>query len=158
MSYGYGIAVSAMQLASAYTAIANDGKRLPPALLKRSSPPEAQRVMPAKVANELLHMLEAITQPNAGGSRAAVPGYRIAGKTGTVRKVTAQDYQQKDYRALFAGIAPVSDPRIVTVVMVDNPKGGDYYGGLIAAPVFSRVVGKALRLLDVLPDKQEAIE
>ncbi|SHF50190.1 peptidoglycan synthetase FtsI [Modicisalibacter ilicicola DSM 19980] len=158
MSYGYGIAVSAMQLASAYTAIANDGKRLPPALLKQPDPPEGQQVMSPQVANDLLQMLEAIVQPGAGGSRAAVPGYRVAGKTGTVRKVTRSGYQQSAYRSLFAGIAPVSDPRIVTVVMVDNPKKGDYYGGLVAAPVFSRVVGKALRLLDVLPDKQEAME
>lgn len=158
MSYGYGLAASAMQLASAYTAIANDGKRLPPSLLKLSGTPTGEQVMPPGVANDLLHMLEDIVQPGAGGSRAAVPGYRIAGKTGTVRKVTKTGYQQTAYRSLFAGIAPVSDPRIVTVVMVDNPKGGDYYGGLVAAPVYSRVVGKALRLLDVLPDKQEAIE
>nr|WP_298375578.1 penicillin-binding protein 2 [uncultured Halomonas sp.] len=158
MSYGYGVSVSAMQLASAYTAIANDGKRLSPSLLKQPNPPEGVQVMSPEVAHELLPMLEAIVQPNAGGSRAAVPGYRIAGKTGTVRKVTQSGYQQTAYRSLFAGIAPVSDPRIVTVVMVDNPKKGDYYGGLIAAPVFSRVVGKALRLLDVLPDKQEALE
>lgn len=158
MSYGYGLAASALQLASAYTAVANEGERLPPSLLKLPSPPEGQQIMSPGVADDLLHMLEAIVQPGAGGARAAVPGYRIAGKTGTVRKVTPSGYQQTAYRSLFAGIAPVSDPRIVTVVMVDNPKGGDYYGGLIAAPVFSRVVGKALRLLDVLPDKQEAME
>ncbi len=86
-----------------------------------------------------------------------MPGYRVAGKTGTVRKVTSEGYQTSAYRALFAGIAPVSDPRIVTVVMIDHPKGQEYYGGLVAAPVFGRVVGKALRLLDVLPDKQEAM-
>ncbi|MCP1364870.1 penicillin-binding transpeptidase domain-containing protein, partial [Halomonas sp. BBD48] len=149
MSYGYGVAVSALQLASAYTAIANEGKRMPPSLLKLSSPPEGQQVMAPQVADDLLHMLEAIVQPSAGGSRAVVPGYRVAGKTGTVRKVTQAGYQQTAYRSLFAGIAPVSDPRIVTVVMVDNAKNGDYYGGLVAAPVFGRVVGKALRLLDV---------
>lgn len=158
MAYGYGLAVSALQLASAYTAIANDGERLSPSLLKRSKTPPGERVMPESVADNLLLMLEKIVQPNAGGSRAAVPGYRIAGKTGTVRKVTSTGYQTTAYRALFAGIAPVSDPRIVTVVMVDNPKGQEYYGGLVAAPVFGRVVGKALRLLDVLPDKQEAVE
>ncbi|GHA91045.1 peptidoglycan D,D-transpeptidase FtsI family protein [Modicisalibacter luteus] len=158
MSYGYGVAVSALQLASAYTAIANEGKRMPPSLLKLPSPPEGQQVMAPQVADDLLHMLEAIVQPNAGGSRAVVPGYRIAGKTGTVRKVTQAGYQQTAYRSLFAGIAPVTDPQIVTVVMIDNAKNGDYYGGLVAAPVFARVVGKALRLLDVLPDKKEAVE
>lgn len=83
-----------------------------------------------------------------------VEGYRIAGKTGTVRKVTAGGYQKTAYRSLFAGVAPVSDPRIVTVVMIENPKGEEYYGGLVAAPVFGRVVGKALRLLDVPPDSK----
>lgn len=157
MAYGYGVAVSALQLASAYTAIANDGKRLPASLLKLSEPPEGDRVMSERIADNLLLMLEQIVQPGAGGSRAAVPGYRVAGKTGTVRKVTSEGYQTSAYRALFAGIAPVSDPRIVTVVMIDHPKGQEYYGGLVAAPVFGRVVGKALRLLDVLPDKQEAM-
>nr|WP_297459313.1 penicillin-binding transpeptidase domain-containing protein [uncultured Halomonas sp.] len=157
MAYGYGVAVSALQLASAYTAIANDGKRLPASLLKLREPPEGDRVMSERIADNLLLMLEEIVQPGAGGSRAAVPGYRIAGKTGTVRKVTSEGYQTSAYRSMFAGIAPVSDPRIVTVVMIDHPKGQEYYGGLVSAPVFGRVVGKALRLLDVLPDKQEAI-
>lgn len=157
MAYGYGVSVSAMQLASAYTTIANDGKRLPASLLKLPEPPEGRRVMSERIADNLLLMLEKIVQPGAGGSRGAVPGYRIAGKTGTVRKVTSEGYQTSAYRSLFAGIAPVSDPRIVTVVMIDHPKGQEYYGGLVAAPVFARVVGKALRLLDVLPDKQEAM-
>lgn len=157
MAYGYGVAVSALQLASAYTAIANDGKRLPASLLELREPPEGDRVMSERIADNLLLMLEEIVQPGAGGSRAAVPGYRIAGKTGTVRKVTSEGYQTSAYRSMFAGIAPVSDPRIVTVVMIDHPKGQEYYGGLVSAPVFGRVVGKALRLLDVLPDKQEAI-
>lgn len=158
MSYGYGLSVSAMQLASAYTAIANEGKRIPPSLFKLSSAPEGTQAMSPEVAHDLLLMLETVAQPGAGASRAAVPGYRVAAKTGTVRKVTPTGYQQSAYRALTAGIAPASDPRIVTVVMVDNPKNGAYYGGLVAAPVFSRVVGKALRLLDVLPDKQEAAQ
>ncbi|MCK0745648.1 peptidoglycan D,D-transpeptidase FtsI family protein [Chromohalobacter nigrandesensis] len=158
MAYGYGLSLTPLQLASAYTAIANDGRRLHPSLLKRTSAPIGDQVMSPTIAHELLGMLEKIVQPDAGGSRAMVEGYRIAGKTGTVRKVTAGGYQQKAYRGLFAGIAPVSDPRIVTVVMIDNPKGDDYYGGLVAAPVFGRVVGKALRLLDVPPDKQETSE
>ncbi|WP_110655104.1 peptidoglycan D,D-transpeptidase FtsI family protein [Salinicola halimionae] len=162
MAYGYGIAVTPLQLASAYTAIANDGKRLSPSLLKLNGSPESQQVISPTIAHELLGMMEKIVQPNAGGHLAMVPGYQIAGKTGTVRKVTSSGYQKKAYRGLFAGIAPASNPRVVTVVMIDNPKKGDYYGGLVAAPVFSRVVGSALRLLDVPPDapadvaKQEA--
>lgn len=155
MAYGYGIAVTPLQLASAYTAIANDGRRLRPSLLKLSGEPDSEQVMAPKVAHELLGMLEHIVQPDAGGHLAMVPGYHIAGKTGTVRKVTSSGYQKTEYRGLFAGIAPASDPRIVTVVMIDNPKKGDYYGGLVAAPVFSRVVGSALRLLDVPPDQPE---
>jgi len=157
MAYGYGVAVSALQLATAYTAIANDGRELSPSLLKVSDPPPGKQVIKPRIAHELLGMLEHIVQPHAGGSRAMVPGYRIAGKTGTVRKVESSGYQTTAYRSLFAGIAPVSDPRIVTVVMIDNARGQEYYGGLVAAPVFSRVVGKALRLLDVLPDKKEAL-
>lgn len=155
MAYGYGISLTPLQLASAYTAIANDGRRLRPSLLERPSMPIGERVMSPKISHQLLGMMEKIVQPGAGGARAMVEGYRIAGKTGTVRKVTDSGYQQEAYRSLFAGIAPVSDPRIVTVVMIDNPKGEAYYGGLVAAPVFSRVVGKALRLLDVPPDQQE---
>lgn len=152
MAYGYGVAVTPLQLASAYTAIANDGKRLSPSLLKLNGEPDSEQVMSPRIAHELLAMLEKIVQPNAGGHLAMVPGYQIAGKTGTVRKVTSTGYQEVEYRGLFAGIAPASNPRIVTVVMIDNPKKGDYYGGLVAAPVFSRVVGSALRLLDVPPD------
>ncbi len=155
MAYGYGIAVTPLQLASAYTAIANDGKRLHPSLLKLNGEPESDQVMAPKVAHELLEMMEQIVKPNAGGHLAMVPGYQIAGKTGTVRKVTSTGYQKTAYRGLFAGIAPATNPRIVTVVMIDNPKKGDYYGGLVAAPVFSRVVGSALRLLDVPPDQPE---
>lgn len=159
MAYGYGVAVSALQLASAYTAIANQGRQLAPSLLKLDGQdPQGKPVIEPQVADNLLGMLEKIVQPGAGGAHAMVPGYRVAGKTGTVRKVGETGYQTTAYRSLFAGIAPVSDPRIVTVVMIDNAKGQEYYGGLVAAPVFSRVVGKALRLLDVLPDKKEALE
>lgn len=159
MAYGYGVAVSALQLASAYTALANQGRQLPPSLLKLDGQdPPGKPVIEPQVANNLLGMLEKIVQPGAGGARAMVPGYRIAGKTGTVRKVESSGYQTTAYRSLFAGIAPASDPQIVTVVMIDNAKGQEYYGGLVAAPVFSRVVGKALRLLDVLPDKKEALK
>ncbi|BBO55413.1 penicillin-binding protein 3 [Cobetia sp. AM6] len=154
ISYGYGISVSALQLASAYTALANDGRRVPPSLLKVKTPPVGDQVISSDNAHALLGMMEKIVQPNGPAKRAVVEGYRIAGKTGTVRKVTAGGYQKTAYRSLFAGVAPVSDPRIVTVVMIENPKGEEYYGGLVAAPVFGRVVGKALRLLDVPPDSK----
>ncbi|TLF49672.1 penicillin-binding protein 2 [Halomonas urmiana] len=152
LSYGYGLSVSALQLASAFTAIANEGQRLPPSLLKLAEPPVGEPVIDPDVARRVLGMMDRVVAPGTGARRALVPGYRVAGKTGTVRKTAAGGYQEKAYRSLFVGIAPVSDPRIVTVVMIDHPRGDSYYGGAVAAPVFSRVAGNALRLLDVPPD------
>ena len=152
LSYGYGLSVSALQLASAYTAIANEGRRLPPSLLKLGQSPAGEPVIDPDVARRVLGMMDRVVAPGTGARRALVPGYRVAGKTGTVRKTAAGGYQEKAYRSLFVGIAPVSDPRIVTVVMIDHPRGDSYYGGAVAAPVFSRVAGNALRLLDVPPD------
>jgi cell division protein FtsI (penicillin-binding protein 3) len=154
LSYGYGLSTSALQLASAYTAIANHGERLPPSLLKLPEPPPGEPVIDRAVAHDLLRIMEESVQPTTGARRAMVPGYRVAGKSGTVRKTGTGGYVQNAYRALFAGIAPVSDPRIVTVVMIDHPRGDSYFGGAVAAPVFSRVVGSALRLLDVPPDQR----
>ncbi|APX93630.1 cell division protein [Halomonas sp. 1513] len=154
LSYGYGMSVSTLQLASAYTAIANQGERLAPSLLKLEQPPTSNPAIDPAVAYDLLRIMEESVQPTTGGRRAAVPGYRVAGKTGTVRKTAAGGYAEDAYRSVFAGIAPVSEPRIVTVVMIDHPRGGEYYGGAVAAPVFSRVVGSALRLLDVPPDQR----
>ena len=152
LSYGYGLSVSALQLASAFTAIANEGQRLPPSLLKLAEPPVGEPVIDPDVARRVLGMMDRVVAPGTGARRALVPGYRVAGKTGTVRKTAAGGYQEKAYRSLFVGIAPVSDPRIITVVMIDHPRGDSYYGGAVAAPVFSRVAGNALRLLDVPPD------
>ncbi|PWV82997.1 penicillin-binding protein 2 [Halomonas sp. A11-A] len=154
LSYGYGLSTSALQLASAYTAIANGGERLPPSLLKLPEPPPGEPAIDPGVAHDLLRIMEESVQPTTGARRAMVPGYRVAGKSGTVRKTGAGGYVQNAYRSLFAGIAPVSDPRIVTVVMIDHPRGDSYFGGAVAAPVFSRVVGSALRLLDVPPDQR----
>lgn len=154
LSYGYGLSTSALQLASAYTAIANGGERLPPSLLKLPEPPPGELAIDPGVAHDLLRIMEESVQPTTGARRAMVPGYRVAGKSGTVRKTGAGGYVRDAYRSLFAGIAPVSDPRIVTVVMIDHPRGDSYFGGAVAAPVFSRVVGSALRLLDVPPDQR----
>ncbi|GGX81655.1 penicillin-binding protein 3 [Litchfieldella qijiaojingensis] len=156
LSYGYGLSVSALQLASAYTAIANDGVRLMPSLLKLPEAPSGTPAIDPQVAHDLLRILEESVQPGTGARRAGVPGYRVAGKTGTVRKTSSEGYQEDVYRSVFVGIAPVSDPRIVTVVMIDHPRGGEYYGGAVAAPVFSKVTGSALRLLDVPPDQHDS--
>lgn len=152
LSYGYGLSVSAVQLASAYTALANDGVRLQPSLLRLSEPPQGIPAISPTVANDLLNILETSVAAYTGGRRARVEGYRVGGKTGTVRKTGQQGYTTDAYRSVFAGIAPISDPRIVTVVMIDHPKAGEFYGGAVAAPVFSSVTGNALRLLDVPPD------
>ena len=154
LSYGYGLSVSAVQLASAYTALANDGVRLPPSLLRLSEPPQGIPAIEPTVANDLLRILETSVAAYTGGRRARVEGYRVGGKTGTVRKIGQQGYTTDAYRSVFAGIAPISDPRIVTVVMIDHPKAGEFYGGAVAAPVFSSVTGNALRLLDVPPDHE----
>jgi cell division protein FtsI (penicillin-binding protein 3) len=154
LSYGYGLSVSAVQLASAYTALANDGVRLPPSLLRLSEPPQGIPAISPTVANDLLNILETSVAAYTGGRRARVEGYRVGGKTGTVRKTGQQGYTTDAYRSVFAGIAPISDPRIVTVVMIDHPKAGEFYGGAVAAPVFSSVTGNALRLLDVPPDHE----
>ncbi|MGP5307594.1 peptidoglycan D,D-transpeptidase FtsI family protein [Vreelandella alkaliphila] len=154
LSYGYGLSVSAVQLASAYTALANNGVRLPPSLLRLSEPPQGSPAISPTVANDLLNILETSVAAYTGGRRARVEGYRVGGKTGTVRKIGQQGYTTDAYRSVFAGIAPISDPRIVTVVMIDHPRAGQFYGGAVAAPVFSSVTGNALRLLDVPPDHE----
>ncbi len=154
LSYGYGLSVSAVQLASAYTALANNGDRLPPSLLRLSEPPQGIPAISPTVANDLLNILETSVAAYTGGRRARVEGYRVGGETGTVRKIGQQGYTTDAYRSVFAGIAPISDPRIVTVVMIDHPRAGEFYGGAVAAPVFSSVTGNALRLLDVPPDHE----
>ncbi|WP_311943981.1 peptidoglycan D,D-transpeptidase FtsI family protein [Halomonas piscis] len=156
LAYGYGLSVSAVQLASACTAIANRGRRMPPSLLKLDEAPPGEPVIEPAVADELMGMLEAVVGPGTGGRRARIEGYRVAGKTGTVRKTGQSGYDEDAYRSVFVGIAPASKPRIVTAIMIDHPKAGEFYGGAVAAPVFSDVAGSALRLLGVPPDADES--
>lgn len=158
LSYGYGLSVSALQLASAYTAIANHGERMPPSLLRLNQPAQGEQIVRPDVADQVLGMMDEVVEPNTGARRAEVPGYTVAGKTGTVRKTGSGGYQENAYRGVFVGITPVSDPRIITVVMIDHPRGDAYYGGAIAAPVFSRIAGSALRILDVPPDNPRSGE
>ncbi|XNS36862.1 penicillin-binding protein 2 [Halomonas cupida] len=158
LSYGYGLSVSALQLASAYTAIANHGEYMPPSLLRLNQSPQGEQIVRPDVADQVLGMMDEVVEPNTGARRAEVPGYTVAGKTGTVRKTGSGGYQENAYRGVFVGITPVSDPRIITVVMIDHPRGDAYYGGAIAAPVFSRIAGSALRILDVPPDNPESGE
>ena len=152
LSYGYGLSVTPLQLAQSYIPFANQGVKLPVSLYKLDEKPEGERVMPAEVATQVLGMMETVVTPIGTAKQAAVPGYRVGGKTGTAHKAVAGGYAEDAYVSVFAGIAPISDPRIVMVVMVDNPKGQEYYGGAVAAPVFSRVMGGVLRLMNIPPD------
>lgn len=154
MSFGYGVSVSALQLARAYTALGNDGLMPMVSLTKLDQDAEAHRIMSPKTANAMMAMLETVVSKEGTAIQAAVPGYRVAGKTGTVKKLGARGYTTSSYNALFAGVAPASNPRVAMVVMIDEPRAGDYYGGVVAAPVFSKVMQEALRILNVAPDQQ----
>jgi len=152
LAYGYGISTTPLQLAQAYAVIAAGGIKRPVSFLRQDDPPAGKRIFPAHIADQLITMLEAVTGPGGTATRARIAGYRVAGKTGTVKKSVAGGYADGKYLAVFAGMAPVSDPRLVMVVMVNEPGNGKYYGGLVAAPVFSKVLSGALRLLAVPPD------
>ncbi len=158
MSYGYGLSVNTLQLARAYQAIANDGVLLPVSLQPLEQAPEGKRVFSSSVASEIKTMLEMAVGDKGTAPEARVDQYRVGGKTGTAHKVINGQYQDDKYLSLFAGFAPISDPEIVLVVCVDDPQGIDYYGGLVAAPVFSKVMEGALRYRDVVPDAMDSIE
>jgi len=151
MSYGYGLSVSLLQLARAYTVFANDGELLPLSMFKVDEQPAGQQVIAAKTARSVRHMLEMAAGPGGTAPQAQIAGYRVAGKTGTAHKRDGGKYVNK-YLASFVGFAPVSDPRVIVAVMVDEPAAGKYYGGLVAAPVFARIAGDSLRTLRVPPD------
>ena len=151
LSYGYGMSVNALQLAQAYMVIANGGVRYPLSLVKRDKEPEGRRVLSEQVSHEVRNMLRQVVSRGTG--KRAQPGfYSAGGKTGTVHLVGDQGYEDSQYKAIFAGIAPIDNPRLVTVVAVDAPQSGEYYGGEVAAPVFARVMSDALRLLNVKPE------
>ncbi|NLW04186.1 MAG: penicillin-binding protein 2 [Pseudomonadaceae bacterium] len=159
LSYGYGLSTTLGQLAQAYMVLADQGRLHPLSLLKVDLPVTQQVFDPAVVA-DVLKMMEKVVQPGGTGTRAAIKGYRVAGKTGTVHKLGRDEegYDSGEYLATFAGIAPASNPRLVAVVVIDSPKGQEYFGGQVAAPVFSRVVGHALRILDVPPDDLQQVD
>jgi cell division protein FtsI (penicillin-binding protein 3) len=155
VSFGYGISVTALQLAHAYAALANDGVLVPLTLTRRDQPVKGESVMSVGTARQVRAMLELAVGGDGTGSAARVRHYRVAGKTGTVHKLSGGSYAENNYIASFAGLAPASDPRLVMMVMIDDPSGDAYYGGQVAAPVFSRVLAGALRLLNIPPDDLE---
>ncbi|MBI3772959.1 MAG: penicillin-binding protein 2 [Gammaproteobacteria bacterium] len=157
-SYGYGLSVTALQLARAYSVLANDGMLKPVSFEKLERTSEGVQVMDAKVAVQVRSMLESVVA-DAGTARAArVDGYRIAGKTGTVHRMDNNGYADDRYSSLFVGMAPASRPRLVMAIVIHDPQRGEYHGGTVAAPVFARVMTGALRLLDIPPDNLPAPE
>jgi len=158
MAFGYGVSVTPLQLAHAYSAIAADGILRPVNFLydeeeKRNKPVAGERVMSAETARAVRKMMQRVVSEKGTAERASVPNYSVAGKTGTVHKFIAGGYAEDRYISIFAGMAPANNPELVMVVMVDEPRNGEHYGGLVAAPVFSRVISGAMRLLDIAPDK-----
>jgi cell division protein FtsI (penicillin-binding protein 3) len=151
LSYGYGVAVTTLQLARAYAAIAAEGTLRPVSLLALDRAPEGQRIITAGTASDLTHMLEAVVSPPGTGQQAAIRNFHVAGKTGTTQKAGVGGYDAERHGAIFGGFAPATDPRLVVVVVIDEPQGA-YYGGDIAAPVFASIVTDALRVLAVPPD------
>ena len=152
MSYGYGLSASLFQLARAYTVFARDGELVPVTMLKASDAAPGLRVMDARNAAAVRHMLHMAAGPGGTAQKAQTIGYSVGGKTGTARKQEGKGYAANKYRGWFVGLAPVENPRIVVAVMIDEPSAGKYYGGEVAAPVFSATVQQTLRMLGVQPD------
>lgn len=153
VSYGYGLSVSPLQLAETYTSFFDGCRQHVSLLLEQVGSQECEPVMSKRTARQMLNMLETVVSLKGTGKRAAVDGYRVGGKTGTAHKIGRGGYEDSEYTAVFAGLAPLTDPDLVLVVVVDDPKGQEYYGGEVAAPVFSRIMDQALRLRQVVPDK-----
>ena len=153
-AFGYGLSASSLQMARAYSVLANDGLRREISLVALDEPPETIRVVDADITHDVRQMLQAAAGASGTGKRASIDGYSVGGKTGTLHKVKAGGgYDEDRYMSVFAGLSPVDNPRLVTIVVIDEPQDGDYFGGLVAAPVFSEVTGNALRLLQVTPDQ-----
>jgi cell division protein FtsI (penicillin-binding protein 3) len=158
MSYGYGLSVTPLQLAQAYAVLGAGGLYRPVSLRQVDSPPPAERVLDPAVARDLVRMMESVVSDAGTARRAAVMGYRVSGKTGTAWKASETGgYSTNKYMAVFGGVVPASNPRLAAVVVIDEPSGGAYYGGEVAAPVFAAVMSGALRLLAVPPDDLQSV-
>ncbi|MXP67180.1 peptidoglycan glycosyltransferase FtsI [Pantoea sp. Aalb] len=151
-SFGYGLMVTPLQLARVYATIGSYGLTYPMSIIKVDSPVLGKRVFPENIVKTVIHMMESVALPGGGGIKASVKGYRIAIKTGTAKKVNSKGHYINKYIAYTAGIAPVSHPRFALVVVINNPQAGKYYGGTVSAPVFSAIMGKVLRTMNIAPD------
>ncbi|MCY1291674.1 putative peptidoglycan D,D-transpeptidase PenA [compost metagenome] len=152
MSYGYGLSVSLFQMAHAYTIFAHDGELIPVTMFRTSGPATGERILSPQVARDVRAMMETVTAPGGTAPEAQVMGYRVGGKTGTAYKHEGRGYNRSKYRASFIGLAPMSNPRIIVAVSVDEPTAGSHYGGLVAGPAFAAITGGTLRALNVQPD------
>lgn len=153
MSYGYGMNVNALQLAQAFMIYGNGGIKYPLSLVYRENTPQGEQVLSGPISEDLKLAMKAVVAKGGTGTRAQLPLYDVGGKSGTVHSVGKHGYEKSQYKAIFAGVAPAEEPEIAMVVIIDAPAGAEYYGGEVAAPVFSRVVDGAMRLLNVRPDK-----
>jgi cell division protein FtsI (penicillin-binding protein 3) len=151
LSFGYGISVTALQLAKMYSILGDGGIKRPLSILKPDEPVESERVISEHATQQVLHMMESVLQEGGSAQKASVPGYRVAGKTGTSRKANANGYGE-EYVNIFAGVAPVSDPQLAVVILINEPKGELYYAGHTAAPVFAKIMAASLQMLNVPPD------
>ncbi|WEJ62052.1 peptidoglycan D,D-transpeptidase FtsI family protein [Thiomicrorhabdus lithotrophica] len=155
-SFGYGFSTNLLDLAHSYLLFSNQGEMLPLSLIKLSEPPKGKALIKPEVANEVLRMMETVVAKGGTAPKAQIPGYRVAGKTGTVHKTKSRGgYKENTYYALFAGIVPVSNPDMIMAVVVDEPSRGVYYGGAVAAPAFKEVMEEALRIRNIAPDQIE---
>jgi cell division protein FtsI (penicillin-binding protein 3) len=156
MSYGYGLNATALQLAQAYMILGNGGVKHPLGLVYREEHYPGEQILSSDVSDSLRKAMKAVVAKGGTGTRAQLPMYEVGGKTGTVHSVGSSGYEESQYKALFAGVAPIDKPEVAMVVVIDGPQGAEYYGGEVAAPVFSRVVNGTMRLLDVSPDKESS--
>ena len=156
LAFGYGVSVTSLQLARAYAAIASGGYLKPVSFLNQEKAPTGERVMSAETAAAVRKMMQRVVSVKGTGKQAKVANYSVAGKTGTVHKFTAGGYAEDRYLSIFTGMVPAEDPKLVMVVMIDEPRNGEYFGGEVSAPVFSKVMAGAMRLLDIPPDSVEA--
>ncbi|MBK9132256.1 MAG: penicillin-binding protein 2 [Gammaproteobacteria bacterium] len=153
LSFGYGLSVTPLQLCLAYTVLGDKGRLKPVSFVPIAGAVETREIMSERTATEIIRMMETVVSEQGTANLARVAGYRVAGKTGTVQKLGAEGYSDKHYVAVFAGLAPASNPRLAMAVVINDPQGDEYYGGQVAAPVFSRVMTGALRMLGMLPDE-----
>ncbi len=155
LAFGYGMSITALQLARAYTVLASGGRQLSISMLHKLDVnwKNSPGIFSPQTVKQVMSMLMAVVSDDGTGSHAAIPGYSVAGKTGTVHKFVENGYDRDKYLSLFAGMAPASDPRLVLVVVINQPSEGVYFGGAVAAPIFSKIMGEALRVMNIAPDE-----